>query len=79
MNTRIAKCTSKGQITLPAEFRNKFSTDSYKIQFDDRQIIIVPIDLRQLEEEVVFDAATDNNGKGIAVDEMIKLLKKARG
>lgn len=27
-------------------------------------------------EEVIFGADEDNNGKGVSVDEMIKLLKK---
>lgn len=48
------------------------------IQYDQKKLIITPINLSELQEEVIFDAEKDNNGKGISVDEMIKTLKKIK-
>jgi AbrB family looped-hinge helix DNA binding protein len=78
MPTKIAKCTEKGQITLPKKWRELFDTDSFIIDFDDKQLIVKPIEMSKINEEVVFDADRDNGGKGIPLDEMIKLLKKSR-
>lgn len=77
MSSKIIKGTSKGQITLPMEWRKKFNTDTYVLSFDSKRVVIKPIDLKALEdEEVLFDAVRDNGGKGVPVDEMIKLLNK---
>jgi len=78
MTAKISKCTPKGQITLPKDWRNQFNTDSFMIKYDQKQLIITPVDLAGLHEEVIFDAKSDNNGKGISVDEMIKSLKKIK-
>ncbi|MCC7196797.1 AbrB/MazE/SpoVT family DNA-binding domain-containing protein [Candidatus Peregrinibacteria bacterium] len=78
MSTKISKCTEKGQITLPKDWRDLFKTDSFMIQYDQKKLIITPINLSELQEEVIFDAEKDNNGKGISVDEMIKTLKKIK-
>lgn len=79
MTSKVIRPTSKGQITIPKVWREKFHTDSFLLQVDARQITITPVSLDVLAaEEVIFDADTDNNGKGISVDEMILLLKKVR-
>lgn len=78
MPTKIAKCTEKGQITLPKKWRELFDTDDFIIDFDDKQLTVKPIEMSKLSEEIVFDADRDNGGKGISLDEMIKLLKKSR-
>lgn len=79
MTSKLIRPTSKGQITLPKIWREKFSTDSFLLRIDARQITITPVSLDVLAaEEVIFDADTDNKGKGISVDEMILLLKKVR-
>jgi AbrB family looped-hinge helix DNA binding protein len=78
MPTKITKCTEKGQITLPKKWRELFDTDSFIVDFDNKQLIVRPIEMAKLNEEIVFDADRDNQGKGIPIDEMIKLLKKSR-
>ncbi|MFC1810407.1 AbrB/MazE/SpoVT family DNA-binding domain-containing protein [Patescibacteria group bacterium] len=77
MNPKIVKTTSKGQITLPKEWRTQFETENYVIEMHDKKLVISPIVIKPSQaEEVIFDADRDNNGKGVSIDEMIKLLKK---
>ncbi len=78
MPTKIAKCTEKGQITLPKQWRDQFDTDSFVVDFDNKQLIIKPFHMSKAKEDLIFDADRDNEGKGIPIDEMIKLLKKSR-
>lgn len=82
MASKVVKSTSKGQITLPMQWRAQFNTDNYLLKMDEKQIVIKPAYIEKFEvgelEEVVFDAQEDNGGKGISVDEMIKLLKKTK-
>ena len=79
MTTKFAKSTSKGQVTLPKEWRSQFNTDNFLMEMHDQKIVIKPIEIGELvDEEVVFDAKKDNDGKGISLDEMIKLLKKVQ-
>ena len=78
MNAKIVRSTSKGQITLPMEWRKNFKTDTYVIEFDNKKIVVKPLDMEVVKEEVLFDAERDNKGKGVSVDEMIKMLKKIK-
>lgn len=79
MNVKVVKSTSKGQITLPQEWRKQFSTDSFVLKMNDKTLIVTPIHLDELEpEDIVFDAERDNNGEGVTPAEMIKMLKKIR-
>lgn len=78
MTPKIVKTTSKGQVTLPKIWRDKFNTGDFLMQIDVNSITIKPINLARLqeEEEVIFDADRDNNGKGVSPDEIIRMLKK---
>lgn len=78
MITKIIKSTSKGQITLPKSWRNKFHTDCFMLRMDTDYVIIKPINVHELSEEVVFDADRDNKGKGVSPDEIIRVLKKIK-
>lgn len=80
MSPKIVRSTSKGQITLPKSWRDQFNTDNFLMQIDVKSITIKPINLSELqaEEEVIFDADRDNNGKGVSPDEIIRMLKKIR-
>lgn len=82
MTSKVVKSTSKGQITLPMQWRAQFNTENYLLKMDEKQIVIKPAYIEKFEvgelEEVVFDVQEDNGGKGISVDEMIKLLKKTK-
>ncbi|MDQ7082680.1 MAG: AbrB/MazE/SpoVT family DNA-binding domain-containing protein [Aquificota bacterium] len=39
----VAKITSKGQLTIPAEFRKKLGTDVVEIVMEGDRIIIKPV------------------------------------
>lgn len=83
MASKVVRSTSKGQITLPMSWRAQFKTDNYLLRMNKKQIVVKPVyiegfEVGELEEEVLFDADKDNNGKGVSVDEMIKLLKKTK-
>lgn len=79
MTTKITKTTSKGQITLPSEWRNQFDTNNFLLEIKAEMIVIKPITIEEVgSEDVIFDANRDNQGKGVPVDEMIKLLKKIK-
>lgn len=75
----IVQATSKGQITLPAKWRKRFDSDRYLLKETGESLLITPFELDALEEdrwETIFDAARDNDGKGIPIDDLIKALKK---
>jgi bifunctional DNA-binding transcriptional regulator/antitoxin component of YhaV-PrlF toxin-antitoxin module len=77
MNT-IAKATTKGQITIPASWRNNFKTDRFLIKDKGELLEIHPLFLDDLEkkEYTVFDAIRDNQGIGIKAKDLVKILKK---
>jgi len=77
MSLKIVKSTERGQITLPKQWRSKFKTDNFLLKIVSDQITITPVRIDDLEnEEIIFDAARDNNGKGISLENMLKMLKK---
>ena|SRR3989338_6400932 len=74
----ITKATSRGQITLPKKWRDKFNTDQYIIKADDFKVEIYPVDEEELEwadAETIFNADMDNNGQLIDAREFIKILR----
>jgi len=77
--TTILKATTKGQITLPASWRNSFNTDKFIARVNGSKLEIEPLDLDQLvtknDEYTVFDAIRDNQGKGIKAQDLVKVLK----
>ena len=77
--TTIVKATTKGQITLPAHWRQNFSTNRYIIKERGEKLEIAPLNLEKLErqdEYTVFDAIRDNKGKGIKAKDLASILKK---
>ena len=80
MSTKtIVRATSKGQITLPAKWRNRTDSDQYLLKEDDGSLVITPIEVDRLEDEgwdTIFDATRDNEGKGILLGDFIKSLKQ---
>jgi bifunctional DNA-binding transcriptional regulator/antitoxin component of YhaV-PrlF toxin-antitoxin module len=76
MNSRVVKATSKGQVTLPSEWRNSFPGDDFLMKIEANRVIITPAIVEDLGcEEILFDAQRDNNGNGIPLDDLIQLLK----
>ena len=77
--TMIVKATKKGQVTLPSKWRKNFDTNQYLVKEKGNTLIITPLEVDDLEEknwETIFDAKRDHHGKGIPLDEFIRLLKK---
>lgn len=80
--TTITKATTKGQITLPAKWRNNFKTDQFLVKEKGDALEIRPLfldDLPTAKEYTVFDAIRDNHGKGIKAKDLLKILKKIDG
>ncbi len=75
MTSKIIKATTKGQVTLPKQWRRQFNTEDFLMLISKDKIILKPVNLNKIEQEsVIFDADRDNEGKGISPDEMIKML-----
>lgn len=75
---KIQKITSKGQITLPILWRNKFKTNQILLKTKGDAIEITParIEFLRPAEYTVFDAIRDNKGKGLKAADLLKLLRK---
>ncbi len=79
MTTKILKSTERGQITLPKEWRDTFRTNNYIASLHKNTLVIAPLQLdNEGDEEVMFNADRDNNGKGISLDSMIEMLQRIR-
>lgn len=76
----IVKATSKGQITLPANWRKRVATDQFLIQEKKGVLEIIPLDMKKVSKKenwvVLFDADRDNNGKPILGRELVKAIQK---
>ena len=78
MNT-ILKTTSKGQITIPIEWRNKFETNQFIATITDNKLELEPLIIKNYtadKEYTVFDAIRDNQGKGLKAVDLVKILQK---
>jgi len=80
MNT-ILKATSRGQITIPVAWRNRFKTDQFIATIKDDRLEIKPLllsDDDKNKEYTVFDAIRDNKGKGVKASDLVKILKQLK-
>ena len=76
---KVQKITSKGQITLPAQWRKRFKTNQILVESRGKHLDISPFDLKSCEidkEYTVFDALRDNKGKGLKAKNLLGILKK---
>ena len=96
---KIIKATSKGQITIPAEWRREFKTDQFIMIRQKDGIKMKPVNINEILKEeknrlarmkeyekirknrpkgetVIFDAIRDNNGKGVSVENFIKMIEE---
>ena len=79
MTHKVLKSTPRGQITLPKQWRDALATDNFLLEMHVDKLVIIPFYVHTTSaEEILFDADRDNEGKGIDVDDMIKLLNKIR-
>ena len=77
--TTILKTTTKGQITIPMEWRKKFNTNQFVATLKENKLEIAPLIIetgKKVKEFTVFDAIRDNKGKGIKAKDLVKLLGK---
>jgi bifunctional DNA-binding transcriptional regulator/antitoxin component of YhaV-PrlF toxin-antitoxin module len=76
----IQKATSRGQITLPARWRERFNTNNYIVEAEESFLRIIPFDIEDAAGyEVIFDADRDNGGKGILGRDIIKAIQEIGG
>ncbi|MDD2935105.1 MAG: AbrB/MazE/SpoVT family DNA-binding domain-containing protein [Candidatus Pacebacteria bacterium] len=74
---KIQKITSRGQITLPISWRNKFKPDQIILSSKNDVIEIRPFSISdEVSEYTVFDAIRDNKGKGLKAQDLLKILNK---
>lgn len=73
---KIQKITSKGQVTLPVAWRRHTGADTITVTTIGNRIQIAPARLQKISETTIFDAVRDNNGKGIKIDKLIRILEK---
>jgi len=77
--TTILKTTTKGQVTLPIEWRRKFNTNQFIATLKENKLEIEPLIIKQdkeIKEFTVFDAIRDNKGRGLRAKDLVKILKK---
>ncbi len=76
MKVKIANTTSRGQITLPLQWRKKFDTNTFSLEMNEKNLIISPLQIEE-PETVIFDSQRDTKGKSIDIDEFITALEKS--
>ncbi len=77
--TTILKTTTKGQVTLPIEWRRKFNTNQFIVTLKENKLEIEPLIIKQdkeIKEFTVFDAIRDNRGRGLKAKDLVKILKR---
>ena len=84
MKTKVIKSTSKGQVTLPVKWRDQFDTDNFLMEMRENRLIITPLFLDfDIEDESncakIWNSKRDNDGKGLPVDDLIKMLEDIKG
>ena len=80
---RVQKMTSKGQITLPSKWRARVGTQHVIVRAQGTKLTIAPArfefeddDEDRADDEIIFSAKRDNKGKGIPIDEFVRILEK---
>ena len=67
-------------MTLPAKWRRLCETNRFTLKESGDSLLITPLHVDALEDEkwdTVFDAKRDNEGRGIPINDFIKVLKKS--
>ncbi|MBI5414750.1 AbrB/MazE/SpoVT family DNA-binding domain-containing protein [Candidatus Peregrinibacteria bacterium] len=71
--TKIVYATSRGQVTIPKKIRDKVGTECFQVFFDDKNIILKPLQYKKtLEEEVEESWQEYLNGDSISQEELMK-------
>jgi AbrB family looped-hinge helix DNA binding protein len=64
--TTITKATSRGQITLPKPWRDKFKTSQYLVKTSNDKIEIFPVNKKDLEEDMQLGMLAQERDTGDA-------------
>ena len=78
--TTILKATTKGQVTIPKKWRDKFNTNQFIITIKGDKLELEPLiikDKKDSDELTVFDAIRDNKGRGIKAKDLLAIVKKS--
>lgn len=83
MTAKVVKTSTKGQITLPKEWRKHFDTDTFVVKMYDKKLIVEPLTITFEEEdeegeEIIFDADRDNDGKGVPIEDVMAMLQEIK-
>lgn len=70
---KIQKSTSRGQITLPKEWREKFETEYFQVEILGERIVIMPLKTAStLDDELDSAWQEYKEGKDISHEALIK-------
>lgn len=70
---KVLHSTSRGQITLPKEWRDNFDTDYFKVEIQEKQLIIVPLNPEKTFKDKVEGAwAEYEDGKFVSNEDLKK-------
>jgi bifunctional DNA-binding transcriptional regulator/antitoxin component of YhaV-PrlF toxin-antitoxin module len=71
--TTLQKVGARGQITLPKSWRDAHPSELVRVKATGGVIEVVPVEATA-EDDVVWSAVRDNDGKGIPVDDFVNML-----
>ncbi|MFH0879392.1 MAG: AbrB/MazE/SpoVT family DNA-binding domain-containing protein [Lentisphaerota bacterium] len=71
--TTVLSATSRGQVTLPKSWRDKFDTNYFQAEIQDEQIILRPLKSQKTITESIEDAWQEAlAGKVVTHEELLK-------
>ncbi|MFH1769692.1 MAG: hypothetical protein ABH833_03455 [Parcubacteria group bacterium] len=76
---RIQRATSRGQITLPIEWRKSVKTNNFVVKTNGNTVEITPAKIKKNDKNgwyTVFNANRDNKGRGIKAEKLLKILRE---
>ncbi len=78
---RVQRATSKGQITLPMQWRSNFDTDQFVLKSEGNKLVISPAYIEENNDAdwvSVWNAEHDNAGKAMPAKEMLTIMNKIK-
>ena len=70
---KVLHSTSRGQITLPKEWRDNFDTDYFKVEIQEKKLIIVPLNPEKTFKDKVEESwAEYQDGQLISHEDLKK-------
>lgn len=70
---KVLQATSRGQITLPKEWRDTFDTHYFKAEIKDTELVITPLKTVSTLNEAVEESWEEYlNGKVVSHEEVMK-------